>query len=103
MLKLNLRAKSCVIGIIKLFLVAEHNPVSGTEHRLQNRSKPRDVPAGRRFGDDDTHADAEFSIPSSFFSVLPRVHRVSEMSALYWRQLSVPSESPRGEDVWTTK
>jgi hypothetical protein len=67
LLKLNLLAK-LLIGIIKLFLVVEHNRVSGTEHKLQNRSKPSDVPAGHRFGDDSTRADAKFWIPSSFFS-----------------------------------
>jgi hypothetical protein len=54
-------------------LVVERNPVSRTEYNLQNRSNSLDVSAGCLFVDDNTRADAEFSIPFSFFHVLPQV------------------------------
>jgi len=54
-------------------VVIERDAVSGTEHDLQNRSKSRGVSAGCLSIDDNTRADAKFSISFSLFHVLPRL------------------------------
>jgi hypothetical protein len=52
-------------------LVVEPDTVSGTQNNLQNRSKSSFVSAGCLFVNDNTRADVEFSMPFSFFHVVP--------------------------------